>query len=536
MSILSLDREIVPIVVLFFENPRPSKRELSMRNLALIFSLSFFLLLPGTASAQQSAMNHFVDGVEAYEMGSYQEAITSLEKAIELEPGNLEFHYYLGLTFSAMERFEEALEVFEKIVEKEPVSFRKAYFEIAAVYAKQKNYQKAIDTLNLVQEAAPKEARVYLEKGYAYQKLEQYDLAIKYFNKAKDLEPEMLQLIYYNIGAVHYEAEAFDKAEEMFTKSIEMNPATSIAQNARQAIVNARGAKKARRPWYLSGSYTWSYDDNVLQKALEQAAVISPTGVTLEESDQFQTLSVRGGRKLLNRKDFELGVGIFLTSAAYQDLTDNNLLGIVPHLYLNYGYHPFYARLQYDYSHYNAGGEEKLRMNALTPVFSIVEPYNLKSEITLNYQDKDYLDDVTSDASHLSIGIVQHYKLPHRNLYPRAGLKYGSDDADQDIYSYKYYQLMLGIASPLPWWKTRGDASLTYEQTAFHSNPFYSVTREREDKKYILALSITKPLSDMFQLAFSYSHTRSDSNVSSNGIDPYEFKKNVYALMIIAMF
>jgi len=498
-----------------------------------LFSL---LLLPGIASAQQNAMYLFVDGVEAYESGSHQEAIDSLNKAIELEPENLEFQYYLGLTYSTMGRYEEAIEVFEKIVEKEPVAFRKAYFEIAAVYAKQKRYQKTIDTLTLVEGTDPEDARIYLEKGYAFQKVEQYDLAIESFNKAKDLDPTMLQLVYYNIGAVHFETEAFDKAEEMFTKSIEVDPAVSIAQHARQAILNARGAKKARRPLYLSGSFSWAYDDNVLQKPLEQTQIISATGEALDEADQFQTLHVRGGYKFLNKKHVEMGAGLSCFSAAYQDLIDNNVLGIIPHLYLNAGYHPFYARLQYDYSYYNAGGEEKLSMSAFTPVFTIVETDNLKSEITLNYQDKKYLDDVTSDAGQISIGIVQHYTMQDRRLYPRAGFKYGSEDADEEIFSYKYYQILMGLGADLPWWGMRGDVSLTYEKSGFQMNPLYSTTGEREDNKYILSLSISKPLSDIFQLAFSYSHTRNDSNVLRSGIDPYEFKKNVYGLTIMAMF
>jgi tetratricopeptide (TPR) repeat protein len=508
-----------------------------MRHCALIVALfSSLFFLSGIALAQQNAMHLFVDGVEAYESGSHQEAIDSLNKAIELEPQNLEFHYYLGLTYSAMGKHEAALEVFEKIVEKEPVNFRKAYFEIAAVYAKQKHYQKAIDTLTLVEGIEPKDARIYLEKGYAFQKLRQYDLAIESFYKAKDLEPTLLQLAFYNIGAVHLEAEAFDKAEEMFTKSIEVDPSTSLARHARQAILSVRGAKKARRPFYLSGALTWSYDDNVLQKPLEQAQIISSTGQALDEADQFQTLHVRGGYKFLNRKNLEMGAGLSCLSVAYQDLIDNNILGIIPHLYLNAGYHPFYARLQYDYSYYNAGGEGKLRMSSITPVITIVEPYNLKSEITLNHQDKNYLDEVTSDAGQVSIGIVQHYAVPNRGLYPRAGFKYGSENADEEIFSYTYYQLLLGLTSSLPWWGTRGDVSLTYEKTGFEMNPFYSAVGEREDKKYILSLSIAKPLSDIFQLAFSYSHTRNDSNVSSSGIDPYEFKKNVYGLMIMALF
>jgi tetratricopeptide (TPR) repeat protein len=524
-----------------------------MRNPALILALFSFLLFPGTASAQQSALHHFMDGVEAYESGSHQEAIDSINKAIELEPENLEFHYYLGLIYSAMERYGEALEIFEKIVYKEPVTFRKVYFEIAAIYAKQKQYQKTIDTLTRVEAIAPNEVRIYLEKGYAFHKLKQYDLAIESFNKAKDLEPTMLQLIYYNIGVAYFEADAFDKAEEMFANSIEVDPTTSVARDARQGIVHAKGAKKARKSWYLSGSFTWSYDDNVLQKPLEQAQIISATGKALDEGDQFQTFHVRGGYKLLNRKDLEIGAGYSLYCVGYKDLVGNNILAHIPHLYLNVNRHPFYLSVPYEFSYYRTGGKEngqdsgfylsfginsdrKLKMHALNPVLTIVEPHNLKSEITVAYQDKDYLDDLTSDAGHVSIEIVQHYKLPGRQIHPRAGFKYGSEDADPEIFSYRYYQFLLGLASYLPWGGIWSDVSLTYRKTDFQLNPFYSATGEREDNNYIFALSITKPLSDIFQLSFYYSHTRNDSNVSSSGIDPYEFKKNVYGLMIMALF
>jgi len=524
-----------------------------MRNRALIVAIFSFLFLPATALAQQSAMHLFVDGVDAYESGSYQEAINSLNKAIELEPENLEFHYYLGLTYSAMERYGEALGVFEKIVEEEPVTFQKAYFEIAAVYAKQKQHQKTIDTLTRFEVIEPKEARIYLEKGYAFHKLKQYDRAIESFNKAKDLDPTMLQLIYYNIGVAYFEAEAFDKAEEMFAGSIEVDPATSIARDARQGIVHARGAKKARKPWYLSGSFGWYYDDNVLQRALEQAQIISATGKALDEGDQFQALHARGGYKLLNRKDLEIGAGYSLYCVGYKDLVDNNILAHIPHLYLNYNRHPFYLRVPYEFSYYRTGGKEngqdmglyvsfgsnsekKLKMHALSPVLTIVEPHNLKTDITVAYQDKDYLDDITSDAGQASIGIVQYYKFRDRQIHPRVGFKYGSEDADQDIFSYKYYQFLLGLESSLPWGGIRTDVSLAYEKMDFQSNPFYSATGEREDNNYIFALSITKPLSDIFQLAFYYSHTRNDSNVSISGIDPYEFKKNVYGLTIMALF
>lgn len=451
-----------------------------------------------------------------------------------------------------MERYNDALKIFESIVDEEPVTFRKAYFDIAAVHIKQGDYQKAIDLLTLAETIDPEDVRVYLEKGYAFQKLKEYDRAIEHFNKAKELDPTMLQVVYYNIGVVHLEAEAFGKAEEMFDKAIKVNPITKTARNARQAIVNVKGAKKARRPWYLSGSFTWSYDDNVLLKALEQAAVISPTGEALKEGDQFQTFIVRGGYKFINRKDLESGAGYSLYSTGYKDLVQNNIVGHIPHLYLDYNKHPYYFRVQYEFSYYRTGGQkngqdqgfflpfgshsdEKLRMHSLTPTLIIVEPHNLKSEITLSYQDKDYLDEVTPDATQYSMGIVQHHATPDKKWYSRAGYKYGSENASRDISSYAYHQGLLSLSASLRW-NIQGDISLTYERIYFERSPYYSVPGERRDRKHIIALSFTKPLSDRYFATLSYFYTRNNSNVSGNGIDPYKFKKNVYGLMISAMF
>jgi tetratricopeptide (TPR) repeat protein len=513
--------------------------------------LLIFLSFPAFASAQQSAMNYFVDGVEAFEAASYQEAIRSLEKAIELDPANLEFQYYLGLTYSAMKQYEDALKVFESIVGKEPVRFRKAYFEIAALYAKQGQYQKAIDTLSIVEKIAPEEVRVYLEKGYAYQRIKDYDQAIENFNKAKDLEPKMLQMIEYTIAAVYFEAEAFDKAEEMFTKAIEVDPTTATAENARKAIVNVRGAKRARRPLYLSASLTWAYDDNVLLKPLEQATVVSATGEALDEDDQFQAFLFRGGYKFVNRKDLEVGAGYSLSCIGYKELVQNNVLGHIPHLYLGYTEHPFYLRVNYDFSYYYTGGKKdgqdegffftfgdrskKLKMHTIMPVFTIVEPHNLRSEITVSYQKKNYVDEVTSDASHYSAGIVQSYKIPDTEYHPRAGYKYGCEDATDEKSSYKYHQVLLGFSSPLPWgvW---GDISVTFERTYFKWNPAFSLIKERRDRKYIGAISLTRPLTEMLQLMFSYTYTNNNSNVSDGEKDPFKFKKNVYSLMLTGMF
>jgi len=181
-------------------------------------------------SPEQNALNYFADGVEALDIEDFEEAVQSFQKAINLEPNNLEFQYYLAVTYVRVHMDKEAIEIFESLIKKDPKNYFKGYFDIAGVYSRQSLYQKALDTLNIAEKADPNSARVYLEKGYVYKNLKEFDQAIKSFNRAKELDPKETQLAYYMIGAVDLEREEFENADLMFKKAIKVAPKTPLAR------------------------------------------------------------------------------------------------------------------------------------------------------------------------------------------------------------------------------------------------------------------------------------------------------------------
>lgn len=498
--------------------------------------------------AQDDAVNLFVDGVEAFDGKDYDSAAAYFKKAIALKPDNLEYQYFLGLTYGEMKRYGEAIKILQAIVEKEPVDYLKAYFDTARLYSRQSLHQKALETLSLAEAANPGTPRIYLEKGYAYRGIPDYDEAIKNFQNAAEMDPKLRQHVFYEIAATHLEAEQFDQAEEMFKKSIEVDPKTPLAEHARQAIPGVKTAKRVRKPWYLISAFGWGYDDNIPLQTFQAGGVTLVT----DTGDQFQTFLFRGGYKFINKKDLELGAGYMLTDLGYKEAISNNTLAHVPHVYLQGNTDRIFWRIPYEFSYYLTGGplrkmdennrrffltfgneaERKLAMNSLIPSVTILQPYNMKTDVALGYHHKHYYDE-TPDAINLSAGIIQSFQLPKPGYIARLGYKFTDEDASNDAFSYRSNEVHGGLSFPTKIWNVLADASLIYLRTDTNADPansrpkFYSRT-------YTFTATLSRVVHEYFLFQFAYNYTNNTSNLRDNatGEDPLKYRRNVYTLSV----
>ena len=521
------------------------------RPLSLIYLLLVVFFFPFFASAEESAMNYFVDGIEAFDTASYEDAIQAFEKSITMEPENLEFQYYLGLTYEAMGKNEEALKIFESIIKSKPDESLNPYFQISAIHIKHKDYRKAIDILNVAEKMIPDDPQVYMEKGLAYRETGDYDAAIRSFNKAKDIDPVLSQAACYNIAAVYFAKEDYEQSEELFRKAIELNPDSGAALNAKQSIENIKKAKAIHQKlWSFSSTLAWGYDSNVPLDPLSsvvQRPGDQPTGKT----DQFQIFYLDGSYKIINDKNMEAGLGYRLRSVGYKSWVQNNLFGHLPYAYFQYNTDTVRFRLMYEFSTWHEGGEEKahdwlylafgqdsdksLEMQTFKSNFTILESHNLKSDIVFEYQVKNYYDGFTSDARRYSGEIIQSYNIPDTEIYPRIGYKYVYDDADDDKQTYRYHIAQAGLFFPV-FWDIRADLSFIFGRINFEHNPNYSATGERSDTQYRFAGSLTRQLSKHFHLTFYYDYSHNNSDISSAGDDPYKFRKNISTFLLTYIY
>ena len=501
-----------------------------------------------TPETKSGAMDFFMDGVDALDVQNFEEAAGLFKKAVAMAPQNLEYQYYLAVAYVRLKKSHEALEIFESLIMKEPKLFFKAYFDVAAIYSSQKNYDKAIETLRTAKKIDPGSGRVFLDLGYAYKDSGNYSEAVKCFSRAKELDPQLNQISVYMTGATYLEEEKFNQAALMFKKAVELDPKNPLAESARQTIPRVEDAAWARKPWYLITSFNWGYDDNVARDPLQEVAGGPVSGGT-GKGDEYQTFFLRGGYKFLNLKDLEAGVGYTLFSLGYRDWTDSNVTSHSPHAYFQANWEPVFFRFQYDFTYFYSGGKKqeinppvyltfannsfaRLRMHSFMPTISILEPHDLRTDINLIYQLKDYLDGVTGDSSRYGADITQSYKIPDTQILPRIAYRTAYEKSGDNPSTYSYHELMAGVASPI-YWEIWGDLSFAYMRTHY---PDFTTTGGRRDSTYTTVFSLRRYFLERLLLSFSYLHIKNDSDYMSNGDNLYSFKKNVYMFELTYSF
>ena len=246
----------------------------------------------------------------------------------------------------------------------------------------------------------------------------------------------------------------------------------------------------------------------------------------------------------------EAGMGYTLYSLGYRDWTIGNVTYHSPHAYFQADWEPVYFRFQYDFSYFYAGGKKqginppiyltfannsyaRLRMHSFNPTVSIIEPYNLRTDLNFFYQIKDYLDGLTSDASRYAADITQSYRIPETQILPRIGYRTAYESSGDNPSTYRYHELMAGAAASI-YWDIWVDLSFAYMRTDF---PDFSLTDSRRDSTYTTIFSLKRRFMERLLISFSYLHLKNDSDyVSPTGEDPYTFRKNVYGLEITYVF
>jgi Tfp pilus assembly protein PilF len=140
-----------------------------------------------------------------YEQGDSRQAALHLEKANELDPGNVKTLHNLGLTYEALNQDQRARECFQQALTEDEKSVRHSewpYINFASFLNRHGEYQAAIELLRKASLINAKSDVAAFELAKAYRGLSEWQSEAQSLEKAVELDPHNTQ--YYYVLSVVY--------------------------------------------------------------------------------------------------------------------------------------------------------------------------------------------------------------------------------------------------------------------------------------------------------------------------------------------
>ena len=178
-------------------------------------------IVMGSSKADEGLYNSLVDAGRAADSNKkFDEAINSLNEAINFKPNNSWAYIVLGVVYNNMEQYEKAIENYNKALQISP-NYTEAYICRGLAYGELKNYQKAIDDYTQAIKLNPNDANAYNNRAWTYYLLKNYKQALKDSNKAIKLDKNNADA-YDTRGNVYKALGKNDLAEKDFAKAKEL--------------------------------------------------------------------------------------------------------------------------------------------------------------------------------------------------------------------------------------------------------------------------------------------------------------------------
>ena len=231
--------------------------------------------------ASEIALNNFraylYHGLALSGLRRHQEALASLEVALDLEPTHLQALTALGDTYLALgdigearagyfralkvraeypaaldglarsyeasADFVKAIELYRRAIATDP-GFAAAYTHLGELYLRQENYREAVELLAEAVEIRPDNADGLNRLALAYGQLGLFNEAVATITRAIELEPNSPDHP-ATLGTIQVDLGLLTRAEASFSDALERDPGQPLALRGRAEIARRAGAYDA---------------------------------------------------------------------------------------------------------------------------------------------------------------------------------------------------------------------------------------------------------------------------------------------------
>jgi tetratricopeptide (TPR) repeat protein len=186
-----------------------------------------------------AAVTHFNRGEEYFKTGDYDSAISEYDRAIQLNPNNIEAYTYRGNAYDSKGDIDRAISDFDQAIQLDP-SYGKAYINRGVAYIVKGDLDRAISDLNKAIQLDPSSYAAYSNRGSAYQEKGDLDHAISDYDQSIQLNPNDATT-FYNRGVAYHNKGDLDHAIRDYDQAIQLNPNEYDAYYSRGLAYSLKG-------------------------------------------------------------------------------------------------------------------------------------------------------------------------------------------------------------------------------------------------------------------------------------------------------
>ena len=236
----------------------------SMKCFFISFLLFFaFVIIPSQAFCQESAS--LKKGIEQYKDESFEEAIETLLKARQEDPGSSAAAFFLGLAYKQTMDYTSAFNQIKDAVTLTP-RIKEALVELVDLSIQLDKLDEAKKWIDVAERENIAPARIAFLKGLALSKGGQNMEAVVAFEKAKSLDEKIKQTADFQIALSFLRENELKKAKESFQSAILHDPQSDLSGFARQYSDMVGKRLFLERPFRFTLGVTGQYDNNMLSK------------------------------------------------------------------------------------------------------------------------------------------------------------------------------------------------------------------------------------------------------------------------------
>jgi len=134
-----------------------------------------------------------------------------------------------------MVNLQQKIDELKNIVAADPTNFN-AWVALGNEYFDRNQFMNSIQAYDKALEIKPNSPNVLTDQGVMFKRLGWFDRAIENFTKANNIDPAHATSM-YNLGVVYrYDLQDFAKAQEAWTRFLEINPAGPGSDRVRQDL------------------------------------------------------------------------------------------------------------------------------------------------------------------------------------------------------------------------------------------------------------------------------------------------------------